>query len=86
MTLMVSKKKSRLSTIPLRQYFPNDTAAMMTLLAAAAPPLDWTAYCGLTPDKQLVWNERGDELNKPMLYLMNLKNEYAKNDLCLAYS
>ena len=30
--------------------------------------------------------ERGDELNKTMLYLINLKNKHAKKDLCLAYS
>ena len=51
-----------------------------------APPLDWDAYCALTPDKQLAWEERGDELNKEMLHLMNLKNKHAEKDLPLAYS
>ena len=58
----------------------------MILLAAAAPPLNWAAYCALTPDEQLVWEERGDELNKSMLYLINSKNKHTKKDLCLAYS
>ena len=59
---------------------------MMTLLAATAPPIDWAGYCGLTPDKQLIWEERSDELNKFMLYLINSNNKHAKKDLCLAYS
>ena len=59
---------------------------MMTLLAATAPPLDWAAYCGLIPDKQLVWRETDDELNKSLFYLMNLMTKLAKKDLCLAYS
>ena len=58
----------------------------MTLLAAEVVPLDWVAYCALTSDKQLVWEERGDELNKAILYLLNLKNEHARKDLHLAYS
>ena len=40
----------------------------------------------LTPDKQLGWEERGDKLNKSMLYLMNSKNDHIKKDLRLAYS
>ena len=59
---------------------------MMTLLAAAPPPQEWAYYCGLTPDKQLAWEERGDERNKSMLYLMNSKNKHSKKDLRLAYS
>ena len=59
---------------------------MMTLLATNAPPLDWVAYCVLTPDNQLAWGERGDEMNKAMFYLMDLKNKHAKKDLRLAYS
>ena len=51
--------------------FSNGTAMMMTLLVAAAPPRDWAYYCGLSHDKQLAWEERGDELNKSMIYLMN---------------
>ena len=66
--------------------FPNGTAAMTALLAAAPPVIDWAEYCALTPDKQLVWEERGNELNKAMLYLMNSKNENIKKDLRLAYS
>ena len=66
--------------------FPNGTTAMMVLLAAEAVLLDWVVYCALTPDKQFVWEERGNELNKAMLYLINSKNKHAKKDLRLAYS
>ena len=59
---------------------------MMTLLAAKAPPLDWAAYYALASNKQLVWEQRSDELNKSMLYLMDSKNKPAKKDLHLAYS
>ena len=59
---------------------------MMILLAVGTIPLDWVVYCELTPDKQLAWEERGDELNKATLYLMNSKNKQAKKDLSLAYS
>ena len=58
----------------------------MALLTTAAPPVDWAAYCALTPDEQLTWEKRGDELNKIILYLMNLENKHAKKDLHLAYS
>ena len=61
--------------------FPNGTAAMIALLVAAAPAIDWARYCGLTPAKQLVWEERGDELNKAMLYLMNSKNQHVKKGI-----
>ena len=50
----------------IARKFPNEIAAMMTLLAAEAVPLDWAAYCTLTPDKQLAWEERGDVLTKAM--------------------
>ena len=66
--------------------FLDGTAAIMALLVAAAPVIDWAGYCALTPAKQLMWEERGDGLNKTMLYLMNLKNKHAKKDLHLAYS
>ena len=67
--------------------FPNGTAVMMELLgAAAAPPIDGAGYYGLTPYKQPIWEEKGDDLNKAMLFLMNLKNDNTKKDLCLAYS
>ena len=66
--------------------FPNGTAAMTTLLAGVSPPLDWGGYWRLTPDKQLVWEERGDELNKSMIYLKNSNDKHAKKDLRLAYS
>ena len=65
--------------------FPNGILAMMALLVAEATLLDWDAYCALIPDKQSVWEERGDELHKTMLYLINLKNKHAKKALCLAY-
>ena len=60
---------------------------MERLLSRAQPAvLDWAGYCALTPDEQLVWEQRADELNQSMLYLMNSKNELAKKDLRLAYS
>ena len=55
--------------------FPNGTAAMMILLAAETVLIDWDTYYVLPPDNQRVWEERGDELNKTMLYLMNSKNK-----------
>ena len=58
----------------------------MTLVAAAAQPLNWAVYCALTPDEQLICEERGYELNKSMLYLINLKDKHAKKNLRLAYS
>ena len=58
---------------------------MMALLAAEAIPLEWVVYCALTPRKQLAWEERGNELNKTMRYLMNSKNKHAKKDFRLAY-
>ena len=59
----------------------------MELLSNALPaPLDWAGYCALPEANQLVWELRADALNQSMLYLMNLKNENAKKDLCLAYS
>ena len=33
-----------------------------------------------------MWEQRADELNQSMLFLMNLKNNIAKKDLRLAYS
>ena len=33
-----------------------------------------------------MWDQRADELNQSMLFLMNSKNEIAKKDLRLAYS
>ena len=59
---------------------------MMILLAAETISLDQVENCALTSDKLLVWEDRGDELNKAMLYLINSKNKQAKKDLCLAYS
>ena len=38
----------------ITRNFPNGTAVMMVLLAAAAPAIDWAGYCALTPDEQLV--------------------------------
>ena len=58
---------------------------MIELFGKATPPLDWAAYCALTPPKQLVWEQRGDELNQVMLYLMDSKNKNSKKDLHLAY-
>ena len=59
---------------------------IMALLTAEAIPLDWVVYCALTPDKQFVWEERDDELNKAMINLMNSKNKLTKKDLHLACS
>ena len=59
---------------------------MMALLEAEAVPLTWVDYCAMPPADQLVWEERGYQLNIAILYLMNLKNKNAKKDLCLAYS
>ena len=70
----------------ITKNFPNGTAAMMTLLAAKAPPLDWAAYYALASNKQLVWEQRSDELNKSMLYLMDSKNKLAKKVFRLVYS
>ena len=67
-------------------WFPNGIAAMIELLGTAAPPIDWAEYCQVTPVDQLVWEERGDDLNKAMLFLMNSKNNNVKKDLRLAYS
>ena len=65
---------------------PNGTAALMELLSRTQlAALDWAGYCTLTPDKQLVWGQRDNELNQSMLYLMNSKNKLAKKDLRLAY-
>ena len=46
--------------------FPNRTAVMIEFLAAAPPPIDWAGYCRLTSPKQLVWEERSNNLNKAM--------------------
>ena len=59
---------------------------MMVLIKAKAVPLTWVDYCAMAPVDRLVWEERGNELNKAILYLMNLKNNNAKKDLRLAYS
>ena len=58
---------------------------MMALLALETVPLDWAEYCALTPEKQLSWEEKDDELTKAIFYLMNLKNKQTKKDLHLAY-
>ena len=52
--------------------FPNGTAALMELLSRVQPvALDWAGYWALTPDEKLVWEQRADELNQSMLFLMN---------------
>ena len=58
---------------------------MMTLVRVATPAIYWAGCCALTPAEQLVWEKRGDELNKAMLYLMNLKHDHAKKDLRLVF-
>ena len=58
----------------------------MALLETEVPALTWIDYCWMLPAYQLVWEERGNGLNKALFYLMNSKNKNAKRDLCLAYS
>ena len=66
---------------------PNGTATLMELLSKAQPTaLDQVVYCALPVDEQLLWEQKADELNQSMLFLMNLKNKTAKKDLCLLYS
>ena len=58
--------------------FPNGMVALMELLSRAQPvAFNWAGYCTLTPDVHLMWEQRADELNQLMLYLMNSKNELA---------
>ena len=66
--------------------FSNRTTVMTTLLKAETIPVTLANFCAIAPVDQLVWGERGDELNKAMLYLMNSKNNNPKKDLHLAYS
>ena len=68
------------------EKFPNGIGAMVELLGAAVPSIHLARYCQLTPVEQLVWKKSGDDLTKPMLFLMTLKNDNAKKDLRLAYS
>ena len=42
----------------ITEKFPNGITMMMALFAATALAIDWAGYCTLTPDKQLVWEER----------------------------
>ena len=66
---------------------PNGIAALIELLSNAHPAaLHWGGYCPLPETDQLMWEQRIDELNQSMLYLMNLKNENVKKDLRLLYS
>ena len=62
--------------------FPNRTTALMELLSKAQPTaLDWAVYCALPADEQLMWEQKANELNQSMLFLMNSKNKTAKKDL-----
>ena len=58
----------------------------MELLRVVVPLIDWAGYCQLTHAKQPTLEESGDALTKPILFLINLKNDNAKKDLHLAYS
>ena len=58
----------------------------MALLRAEVLPVDWVDYCVLPSAQQLVWEERGNDLTKLMIFLMNSKNDNTKKDLCLTYS
>ena len=66
--------------------FTNGTGAMTKFLRAVVPPIDRAGYCQLTPVEQLVWEERGNNLTKSIIFLMNSKNDNIKKDLRLAYS
>ena len=59
---------------------------MIVLLKAGVVPLTWVDYCTMSPTDKLTWEERSNDLNKSIFYLINLKNDSAKMDLCLAYS
>ena len=50
------------------EKFPNGTGAMMELLKVEVPPVEWDGYCALPPVDQLVWEERGNDLTKSMLF------------------
>ena len=39
------------------EKFPNGTGAMMELLKAEVPALDWAAYCAMSVAQQLVWEK-----------------------------
>ena len=66
---------------------PNRTATLIKLLIKAQPTaLDWATYCALPADKQLMWEQKADELNQSMISLMNSKNKTTKKGLRLAYS
>ena len=70
------------ATKAIARKFPNRTAASMELLNKAQPAaLDWAADCALPADQQLVWEQRTNELNQSMLFLMNLKKNIANKDL-----
>ena len=68
------------------ENFSKGTGAMIKLLERERPAVDWAGYCALTPVQQFLWEERGDNLTKLMLFTMNSKNENTKEDLRLAYS
>ena len=59
---------------------------MLELLAAEVPALDQATYCVLTVTNQEIWEAKGDASTKPMLLLMNFKNDAAKKDLRILYS
>ena len=65
--------------------FLNGIAALTHLLSKAETPLYWDAYCALSEEGRLVWEQTADKLNQSMINLMNLKNKIAKKDLRLAY-
>ena len=59
---------------------------MMALFETKRMSLTWVEYSAMPSADILVWEARGNTLNKEMLFLMNLKNNNANKDLCLAYS
>ena len=75
------------ATKAIVRKFPNGTIALMKLLSKARlATLYWATYCALPADQQLVWEQKANELNQSMLFLMNSKNEIAEKDLHLAYT
>ena len=58
--------------------FPNGTGAILELLTAEGPALNWVSYCAMTVANQEIWEAKGDASTKAMLLLMNSKNDAAK--------
>ena len=70
----------------ITRRFLDGIGLLEELLKTESPPLDWGAYCALGAPPRIEWEDEAEALNKAMLLLLNLKNNNAKKDLCLAYS